>query len=253
MIAMNESRTLSRPSEVYFFGTCLIDVFYPESGLSAIQLIERNGIKVIFPPQQTCCGQPPYNSGYKAEAIEVASQQIKLFSRPIPVVVPSASCAAMMKHHYPRLFEGHKLHAQVLDLSNRVYEFTEFLSKRMNLSLQDKGPPVKIAIHHSCSARREMNITDETMRLLDQLHNVEICEPERASECCGFGGTFAIKQPEISAAMAFDKCKAIEKTGARTLISGDCGCLMNLAGMMEKNNTPMRTDHIASFLLSRTR
>lgn len=245
--------TPSIPAEVYFFGTCLIDVFYPDAGISAIELIEREGIKVIFPPQQTCCGQPPYNSGYNDEAIEVAAAQIALFTRPIPVVVPSASCAAMMKHHYPRLLEGHPLHAQALNLANRIYEFSEFLSNTVNITLQDKGPPIKIVLHQSCSARREMQVTTQTMQLLHQLENVEICEPERASECCGFGGTFAIKQPEISAAMGKDKCDAIKKTGVLNLISGDCGCLMHLSGMMATDNAPMRSEHIASLLWRRTR
>lgn len=243
----------STPSEVYLFGTCLVDVFYPDAGLSAVELIEREGINVFFPLQQTCCGQPPYNSGYNDEAIEVASAQIALFTKPIPVIVPSASCAAMMKHHYPRLFEGHPLHAQALDLANRVYEFTEFLTKTVNITLQDKGPPIKVALHHSCSARREMQVTTDTIQLLKQLQNVDICEPERATECCGFGGTFAVKQPEISAAMCKDKCDAIEKTGALTLVSGDCGCLMNLGGMMDKNSSLIRREHIASLLLRRTR
>lgn len=242
----------NKPKKIYFFGTCLIDLFYPEAGISAIELIEREGIEVIFPQQQTCCGQPPFNSGYNAEAIDIAAKQIELFSDPIPVVIPSGSCAGMMKHHYPELFANHPMHAKAVEFSTRVYELTEFLVRVLNVSLVDQGVPTKVVMHTSCSARREMGVTEDGLSLLKQLKQVEVCEPERASECCGFGGTFAVKQPEISAAMAEDKSKAILQTKASQLVSGDCGCLMNISGVMEKNNHFMRNEHLAEFLLKRT-
>lgn len=242
-----------QPSQVYFFGTCLIDLFYPEAGLSAIELLKREGIQVHYPQAQTCCGQPAFNSGYNDEAIAVAAKQIELLSDPIPVIVPSASCAAMMKHHYPTLFENHPMSSKANELASRVYELTEFLVRVLDISLTDKGTPVKIAMHTSCSARREMAVTEDGFSLIRQLKNVSIVEPERASECCGFGGTFAIKQPEISAAMAEDKCQAIHNTGASKMISGDCGCLMNLNGVMEKTNRGIKGEHLASFIIDRTR
>ena len=242
----------NKPKSVYFFGTCLIDLFYPEAGISAIELIEREGVEVIFPQQQTCCGQAPFNSGYKQEAIDIAAMQVELLSAPIPVVIPSGSCASMMKHHYPELFSNHSMHKKAVELSTRVYELTEFLVRVLGITLVDKGSPVKVTMHTSCSARREMGVTEDGLSLLKQLNQVEVCEPERASECCGFGGTFAVKQPEISAAMAEDKCQAIIQTGASQLVSGDCGCLMNLSGMMEKNNQGIRSGHLADFLLTRT-
>lgn len=243
---------MSKPKRVYFFGTCLIDLFYPEAGVSAIELIEREGIIVDFPQQQTCCGQPPFNSGYNKEAISVASKQVELLSENIPVVVPSASCAGMMKHHYPKLFANHHLSEKALALSSRVYELTEFLVRVLNISLTDYGSPIKVAMHTSCSARREMEVTEDGLSLLRQLKNVDICEPARANECCGFGGTFSVKQPEISAAMAEDKCQAIKDTGASRFISGDCGCIMNLNGVMDNTNRNMHGEHLASFLLSRS-
>ncbi len=251
---MNTTKTFkaNKPKKIYFFGTCLIDLFYPEAGISAIELIEREGVDVIFPQQQTCCGQAPFNSGYSQEAIDVAAMQIELLSEPIPVVVPSGSCASMMKHHYPALFSNHPMCEKAVELSTRVYELTEFLSRVLNVVLVDRGKPVKVTMHTSCSARREMGVTEDGLSLLKQLSQVDVCEPERASECCGFGGTFAIKQPEISAAMAEDKCQAIIQTGASQLVSGDCGCLMNLSGMMEKNNQGIRSAHLAEFLLKRT-
>ena len=242
-----------KPTRIYFFGTCLIDLFYPEAGLSAIELIEREGIKVHYPQAQTCCGQPPYNSGYNKEAMAVAAKQINLFSDPIPIIVPSASCAGMMKHHYPTLFRNHPMQTKANELSSRVFELSEFLVKVLNISLDDQGPPVNVAMHISCSARREMNVADDSLALLRKLKNVNVIEPERANECCGFGGTFAVKQPEISAAMAEDKCQAIERIGASKLVSQDCGCLMNLNGVMEKTERNIQGEHLASFIINRTR
>lgn len=242
-----------RPAEVYFYGTCLIDLLYPEAGLSAIELLEREGVRVRFPQEQTCCGQPPYNSGYRHEAITIAAKQVALFSESIPLVVPSASCAGMIKHHYTELLQGHPLHAQALDLSERTYEFSEFLNRVLKVQLKDQGAPVKVALHTSCSARREMQVGEDGMALLKQLDQVEVYEPERAQECCGFGGTFSVKQPEISAAMAEDKCKALNDTGASQVVSGDCGCLMNVGGVMEKSGRDMTTAHLATFLWQRTR
>lgn len=242
----------TKPKQVYFFGTCLIDLFYPEAGLSAIELIEREGVEVIFPQQQSCCGQPPFNSGYDQEAIDIAIKQIELLNQPIPIVVPSGSCAGMMKHHYPQLFAHHPMLEQVKALSSRIYELTEFLVRVLDISLEDKGAPIKVAMHTSCSSRREMGVTEDGLSLLRQLKQVEVCEPERATECCGFGGTFAIKQPEISAAMAEDKCQAIEETGSSQMVTGDCGCLMNLSGVMAKTHRAIDSEHLASFLLKRT-
>ena len=242
-----------KPTRIYFFGTCLIDLFYPEAGLSAIELIEREGIKVHYPQAQTCCGQPPYNSGYNKEAMAVAAKQINLFSDPIPIIVPSASCAGMMKHHYPTLFRNHPMQTKANELSSRVFELSEFLVKVLNISLDDQGPPVNVAMHISCSARREMNVADDSLALLRKLKNVNVIEPERANECCGFGGTFAVKQPEISAAMAEDKCQAIERIGASKFVSQDCGCLMNLNGVMEKTERNIQGEHLASFIINRTR
>ena len=253
MNTITSNITPSKPKQVYFFGTCLVDLFYPEAGLSAIELIEREGVQVLFPQQQSCCGQPPFNSGYNQEAIDIAIKQINLLSDPIPVVVPSGSCAGMMKHHYPELFAGHPMLPKAVELSSRIFELTEFLVRVLKISLVDKGEPIKVAMHTSCSARREMGVTEDGLSLLKQLKHVEVFEPERATECCGFGGTFAVKQPEISAAMAEDKCQAIENTGASQLVSGDCGCLMNLSGVMDKTNRGVGSEHLASFLLKRTR
>lgn len=240
------------PKQVYFFGTCLVDMFYPEAGLAGMELIRREGITVIFPQDQTCCGQPAWNSGYREEASKVAAAQMACFPLDYPIVVPSGSCAGMMRHHYPRLFFGTPEYDRALAFSERVFELTEFLSRILKIKLVDLGKPVKAALHVSCSARREMGVADEHQSLLRQLKNVELVEQDHNEECCGFGGTFAIKHADISATMVEDKANALVATGATSLISGDCGCLMNIMGHLEYRNEKLRGSHIASFLWERT-
>ena len=242
-----------RPQTVYFFGTCVMDLIYPQAGVSAVQLLQREGIRVIYPQAQTCCGQPAFNSGYRDEARTVARAQLSLFPKPIPIVVPSGSCAGMMKHHYPELFAGQADAAQALAVASRVYEFTEFLVDVLKIELKDLGEPIKVATHTSCSARREMGVADKIEHLLAQLSHVEQVEQARKAECCGFGGTFAVKEPEISAAMVLDKVTHIRATQAQRLVSQDCGCLMNIGGVMAKQGEPIPSQHIAEFLWERTR
>jgi len=242
-----------KPDAVYFFGTCLVDLFYPEAGMAGIELLEREGIKVIFPQGQSCCGQPAFNSGHRDEARAVAAAQVKLFPKDIPVVLPSGSCAGMMRKHYPELFEGHALEAAAVNLSERVFELTEFLVHVAGVKLEDKGEPVRVTWHGSCHSQREMGVRDEPKSLLKQLGNVELVELQRETECCGFGGTFSVKQPEISAAMVTDKAQDIERTEAKKVVSGDCGCLMNITGALEKKNSAVSGQHIAQFILERTR
>ncbi|BES72978.1 (Fe-S)-binding protein [Marinobacter nanhaiticus D15-8W] len=237
---------------VYLFGTCLVDVFHPRAGMAAVRLLEREGLFVDFPPEQTCCGQPPYNSGYDEQARDVARQVVERFSDPIPVIVPSGSCAGMLRHHYPSLLADDPLADAARGLATRTYELHEFLNRVLKIRLEDKGEPTKIVMHTSCSARREMGIREDGLALLGQLKNVEVCEPENAEACCGFGGTFAVKMSDISAAMAADKCEAIEATGADQLLSSDCGCLMNIDGMLRKQARDLDAEHLAEFLWQRT-
>jgi len=241
-----------KPQKVYFFGTCLVDLLYPEAGLAGMQLIRREGVEVIFPQDQTCCGQPAWNSGYREQTVDVALNQVNCFPKEYPVVVPSGSCAGMMRHHYPEVFKGHPEEARVRALSQRVFELTEFLVHVLKIELKDLGEPTRVALHTSCSARREMGVAAEHEALLGQLANVQLVEQARKAECCGFGGTFAVKHPEISAAMVADKAKAISDTGAEQLVSGDCGCLMNITGHMQHTGIGPSGQHIASFLWERT-
>ncbi|HVI49705.1 MAG TPA: (Fe-S)-binding protein [Candidatus Sulfotelmatobacter sp.] len=242
----------SKPSRVYYFGTCVIDLFYPGAGLAGMELLRRQGLSVVFPPEQSCCGQPARNSGYFDEARAVALRQMDSFPGDDPIVVPSGSCAGMMKTHYPQLFEGRPEHARAVAFSRRVHELTSFLVNVLNIRLEDKGEPVTVTWHGSCHSMREMGVVDEPKALLRQLSNVTLVENPREKECCGFGGTFAVRQPEISAAMVKDKVEALESTEAAEVVSGDCGCLMNITGAMKKTGSAMTGRHIAEFLLERT-
>jgi len=244
---------LEKPQTVYFYGTCLVDLFFPQAGVCAVQLLQHEGITVIYPQSQTCCGQPAWNSGYRDEALAVARKQLALFPKAIPIVIPSASCAAMMRMHYAELFRGQPDESKAHGIAERVYELTEFLVDVLHMTLDDFGRPIKVAVHASCSAQRETNTADKMNILLEQLCNVTCSEPEHKTECCGFGGTFAIKQPEISAAMVLEKVAHIRAMGAEQLVSQDCGCLINIGGAMEKQGQAIPYLHIAEFLWERTK
>jgi L-lactate dehydrogenase complex protein LldE len=248
-----ETRGNSDPSDtIYFFGTCLMDAVYPDAGMAAIRLLESQGLEVVFPQGQSCCGQPAYNSGFPKEARAVARKQIREFSKPYPIVVPSGSCAGMMKHHYPELFAGRPEEAAARQFAARVYEWSEYLVEVLAVNFVDKGAPTTITWHSSCHAMREMDIIRHSKALIHQLKNVNLVELQRESECCGFGGTFAVKQPAISAAMVMDKVEDIVDSGASTVVSGDCGCLMNITGAMTHLGVAIAGKHLAEFIWERT-
>jgi L-lactate dehydrogenase complex protein LldE len=183
-----------KPADVYFFATCLVDQFTPEAGLDAVRLIEREGIRVHVPADQTCCGQPAYTSGYLDEARAVARRQFELFPESWPIVVPSGSCAGMMRHHYPKLFADDPVFGpQARALAERIFEFTEFLVHVAGFRRDDRGNPCTVALHTSCSARREMHAHETGHALLAQLSHVQVVRQEHEEECCGFGGTFSIR------------------------------------------------------------
>ena len=249
-----------KPTDVYLFATCLVDQFAPEAGLDTVRLLEREGIRVHFLEQQTCCGQPAYSSGYPDEARAVALQQLTLFTQPWPVVVPSGSCGGMIHHHYPALFAGDPvLHAKAKDLAERTFELSEFLVHVVNFSQPDQGEACTVALHTSCHARRQMGSHDTSAALLDSLTQVNVVVQARIEECCGFGGTFAIRYPDISEAIVSDKVASLKESGAQQVISADCGCLLNILGRAAKQDevagctTPsLPGEHLASFLWRRT-
>ncbi|GAB4213348.1 MAG: (Fe-S)-binding protein [Rhodoferax sp.] len=248
----------AKPSDVYLFATCLVDQFVPEAGLDAVKLLEREGIRVHFPPEQTCCGQPAHSSGYPDEARAVAAQQLALFDQPWPVVVPSGSCAGMMRCHYPHLFaQDPALHAKAIEVAQRVFELSEFLVHVVGFEQSDQGSACTVALHTSCHARRQMGVHETSKALLEGLSGVTVVEHARVEECCGFGGTFSLLHPEISTAMVTDKVLAIGQTPAQTLVTADCGCMLNISGRMARmaqagEARSMPAAHLASFLWQRT-
>jgi L-lactate dehydrogenase complex protein LldE len=242
----------AKPTKVYFYATCLVDLFDPESGLDAMALLQQQNVEVIFVEKQTCCGQPAYSSGYDDEAKQIALSQMALFPLAYPVVVLSGSCGGMMHHHYRRLFKNSANADQVNLFCDRVFELTEFLVNVCRIKLVDHGPQTSVVMHTSCAARREMNVHITATQLLSQLNHVELRVQQYESECCGFGGTFSVRHPHISQAMVEDKTHHISHTQADTLVSADWGCLLNINGAFEYQGQSMRGRHLASFLLERT-
>ena len=193
-MAINPEQNDTSVKHVYYFATCVIDQFFPQAGLDGMTLLANLGVTVHFPEDQTCCGQPAYTSGYRKEAQQVAKAQLDLFPENWPIVVPSGSCAAMMKHEYSKLFaDDPAMLVKVNALSPRVYELTEFLVDVLHFSLADLGTPQKVALHTSCSARREMHTLRTGRQLLAGLTDVNVLTQSHESECCGFGGTFCLK------------------------------------------------------------
>lgn len=244
------------PKQVYLFGTCLIDLFVPEAGMDALRLLERVGVAVDFPMGQSCCGQPAYTSGNEASARTVAAAQMALFKEDWPIVVPSGSCAGMMRHHWPKLFANDPvLGPRARVLAENTFELTEFLVEvlRVDFAALQQTPvvPVKVALHTSCSARREMGTRDHGLALLRALPGVELVEHKNESECCGFGGVFSLKHPDISGAMVADKTAAIADSGCDQLVSADTGCLCNIGHAAEFQGKKLKVEHLASFTARR--
>jgi L-lactate dehydrogenase complex protein LldE len=236
-----------KPESVYFYGTCLVDMFYPEVGLASIELIQREGVKVIFPPDQSCCGQPPWNSGYREQAVEVIAAQLGLFPKPLPIVVPSASCAGMIKHNWPQAFAPGPQREQAQSIADRVVELTDFLLNHLGFKPAVLKSPLKVAVHNSCSSIRHLPVAGNIEALLESM-GAELREQNNKNECCGFGGTFCVKQADISGNMVQDKCSALNDSGADLVLSQDCGCLMNIGGAMQRCDKPLRVQHVAEFL-----
>ncbi|AOI58505.1 (Fe-S)-binding protein [Burkholderia diffusa] len=255
---MNERHyPATAPAHVYLFATCLVDLFVPEAGLDAVRLLEREGLTVHYPRGQSCCGQPAYSSGNPDQARRVAAAQLDLFGEPWPVIVPSGSCAGMIRHHWPALFADDPVHGpKARAIAERTYELAEFLVHVLHVRLDgidtNAGPDERVVLHTSCAARREMGTRVHGVALVDALPGVTRIEHERESECCGFGGTFSLKHPDISGAMVHDKVASACATGCDRLVSADCGCLLNIGHAATKAGATLPVEHLASFLWRRT-
>lgn len=237
--------------KVYFYATCLGSASMQEMVINGIKLLQRAGVEVIFKKNQTCCAQPSFNTGYFKESKAVALYNAKLFDKPYPIVVPSGSCAGMMSHDYIELFKDCSQLDVITNFSTRVIELSQYLDSVLNMSLEDKGAPIKVTWHSNCHALRVQKSAESSKNLLKRLKNVELIELNYEEECCGFGGSFSVKEPEISNAMAQEKIKDIQSTGAEYIISGDSGCLLNISGTMQKMGLNVRGVHLYDFLLKR--
>jgi len=236
------------------FITCLADQFYPSVGEAAVKVLRRLGVEVSFDAEQTCCGQPAFNTGYRDEAHRVAARTLDLLSRPGVdyIVTPSGSCTSMMRVFYPELFEHDPVRsAQARALAARIFEFSEFLVKVLKVDDVGARFPHRVAYHDSCHLLRELGVSEEPRRLLRAVRDAELVELDDNRLCCGFGGTFAVKFPEVSVAMGEDKLKAARVAGAEYLVANDSGCLMHLAGLIHRQGARVKTMHLAEVLASR--
>ena len=244
---------MPKPSSVYFFATCVVDLMAPQAGMDAIALLRDAGLRVEFPQAQSCCGQPAYNSGHRAEALKVARAQLPLFPEDWPIIVPSGSCAGMIKVHYPSLFAGEPgwtLRAE--RLAAKTHELTAFLSDVLGVGPLPTAREGTATYHDSCSGLRELGVKDQPRKLLAAVDGLTVKEMRDPESCCGFGGTFCVKYPEISNAIVGEKADAIDRSGASLLLGGDLGCLMNMAGKLKREGSPIKVRHVAEVLAGDT-
>ena len=244
---MSEAHS-TRP-RVGLFVTCLVDLLRPGIGFAAVRLLEQAGCDVVVPAGQTCCGQPAYNSGDRADAAALARQTIAAFAGADYVVAPSGSCAGMLKLHYPELLAGDPAWAgKARSFSERVHELTSFLVDVRGLTGTDARLGGRVTYHDSCSGLRELGVKRQPRRLLAAVRGLELVEMADCEVCCGFGGTFAIKYPDISNAMLEKKCANAEAVRPDLLVAGDLGCLMNIAGKLSRQGSPIAVRHVAEIL-----
>jgi L-lactate dehydrogenase complex protein LldE len=239
----------TNPIRVQLFITCLADQFFPEVGECAVRVLRRLGVEVTFDSRQTCCGQPAFNSGYREQARQVAESVLDLFSDSDYVVSLAGSCSTMIRVFYPEIFANEPARLdQAKCLGRRSYEFSEFLVKV--LGVEDVGAEFhhRVTYHDSCHLLRELGVEQEPRKLLRAVRGLDLTEMDDHRLCCGFGGTFSVKFPEVSAAMGQDKLDAAARSGAEYLVACDSGCLMHLAGLIQRRGLPLKTLHLAQVL-----
>ena len=243
----------TRP-RVALFVTCLVDLYRPNVGFSAIKLLEDAGCLVEVPEAQTCCGQPAYNTGDRRTAQDLARAVVDAFLPYDYTVVPSGSCGGQISHHYPGLFaEDPHYRGKSEALAAKTFELVSFLTDVLGVESVTAKYDGVVTYHDSCSGLRELGIKAQPRKLLAGMAGVTLKEMPDAEICCGFGGTFCVKYPDISTRMVTDKTKSIASTGADTLLAGDMGCLLNMAGRLKREGTPVKVRHIAEVLAGRTK
>ena len=236
--------------KVSLFVTCLVDQMWSSVGTSCVEVLRRAGCEVEFDERQTCCGQPAFNTGYRDEARQVAKRFIEIFeeSKADAIVSPSGSCTAMV-HHFPELFvDEPDWRERARSVGSRAYELSSFLIRV--LEVEDVGATWngKLTWHDACHGLRDLNIKSEPRRLIKNVRGAEFVELENAESCCGFGGTFSVKYPEISVAILDQKIEAIERAGVDAVVSGDASCLMQIGGRLSRKGSQIRVMHLAELL-----
>ncbi len=242
--------TTQQPITVQLFATCLVDALNPNAGMAVVEVLEANGCRVEFPYEQTCCGQPAFNGGFWDDARAMARHNLDVLDATTgPIIVPAASCADMMIHHYPELFAGEPEYAaKAKRVSARLYEFTQFLVDELGITDTHARQRGKITYHASCHGLRNLHIYNQPKTLLENVDGAEIVPLPGETECCGFGGLFAVKMSDISGAMLEKKLDNIEASGADTVVATDFSCLMHIGGGLKKRGSTVQAKHIAEVL-----
>ena len=240
--------------KVALFVTCLVDQMWTSVGASTVAVLRRVGCEVEFDDRQTCCGQPAFNTGYRDEAREVAQRFISIFeeSKADAIVSPSGSCTAMV-HHYPGLFAGdNKWQPRAKAMAARTHELSAFLVRVLQIDDVGASWSGKLTWHDACHGLRDLNLKSEPRTLIRNVRGAELVELENAEACCGFGGTFSVKYPEISVVILDQKIEAIERSGVNAVVSGDASCLMQIGGRLSRNGSKVSVMHLAELLAAQT-
>jgi L-lactate dehydrogenase complex protein LldE len=234
--------------KIHIFIPCLVDQFYPNVAVSMCRILKKLGIEYVYLPEQTCCGQPAFNTGYHAEAQELAERFLRIFEPAETIVAPSGSCISMTRIFYPKLDLSPQSRAVMERLGPRMFEFSDFLVRE--LGIVDVGARFngKVTYHDSCHLLRELKIEEPPRQLIRHVQGAEFVELDDSQSCCGFGGTFAVKFADVSTAMGADKADAIERTGADVVVANDASCLMQIAGMLSRRNSRIVPMHLTELL-----
>ena len=241
--------SMDKEKDVTLFIQCLIDGIYPHVGHAMVRLFEKLAIRVDIPLKQTCCGQPAFNSGYRKEARTAAKRFIEIFESAKVIVCPSGSCVDMVKHQYPVLFkDGSPWQERAKIVSGKIFELTEYLVDV--LGVEDVGTrfPGKVTYHDSCHLFRNLHVAEQPRKLIANIKDIELIEMKNSEKCCGFGGAFSVKYPDISSAILEEKVDNIIATGADAVVGCDISCLMNIQGMLSRRNSQIKIMHIAELL-----
>jgi L-lactate dehydrogenase complex protein LldE len=250
---MNTSEKNHKDIKASLFITCLVDLFFPQVGESIVKIFRKLGIEIDFPEDQTCCGQPGFNSGFQGDTRAIARRFLSIFNQDDTryIICPSGSCTSMVRVFYKELFKDDPQMLEIThNVSSRIYEFSEFLVNVIKAEDIGTSYTGKVTYHDSCHLLRELGIKDEPRKLIKSVKGVEFIEMNLHDTCCGFGGTFSIKFPDVSASILDEKIENIVESGADTIVSSDMGCLMQIGGALSRRGIPLKVMHIAELLAS---